>query len=98
MNSEPSSNHDDVLLGRPSHRGLGSGPIPLDPDLPPEIFAPGVERPSAPTAPAGARSRRRGRDEELLPRGSIIDKYRIDGLVGKGGFATVYKATHLLLG
>jgi len=98
MNSEHSVTEDDVLLGRPSHRGHGSGPIPLESELPAEIFAPGVERPSAPTAPALARPRRRVRDEELLARGSIIDKYRIDGLLGKGGFATVYKATHLLLG
>ncbi len=40
----------------------------------------------------------RGRDEQLLPRGAIVDKYRIDGLLGKGGFAAVYRATHLLLG
>jgi serine/threonine-protein kinase len=33
----------------------------------------------------------------LLPRGAILDKYRIDGLVGTGGFAAVYRATHLLL-
>jgi len=35
--------------------------------------------------------------EETLPRGTIIDKYRIDRLLGKGGFAAVYRATHLLL-
>jgi serine/threonine protein kinase len=35
--------------------------------------------------------------EETLPRGAIIDKYRIDRLLGKGGFAAVYRATHLLL-
>jgi serine/threonine-protein kinase len=42
--------------------------------------------------------RERARDEEVLPRGAIVDKYRIEGLVGKGGFAAVYRATHLLLG
>ena len=29
--------------------------------------------------------------------GSVIDKYRIEELLGTGGFAAVYRATHLLL-
>ena len=29
--------------------------------------------------------------------GSVVDKYRIDALLGTGGFAVVYRATHLLL-
>src|SRR6185503_15192822 len=29
--------------------------------------------------------------------GSVIDKYRIEQLLGTGGFAAVYRATHLLL-
>jgi serine/threonine protein kinase len=42
-------------------------------------------------------ARARARAEERLPRGAIIDKYRIDRLLGRGGFAAVYRATHLLL-
>jgi len=49
----------------------------------------------APSAPARPASRRV--PEETLPRGAIIDKYRIEKLLGKGGFAAVYRATHLLL-
>src|SRR6185436_14009525 len=37
------------------------------------------------------------RTDETLRRGAIIDKYRIDRLLGRGGFAAVYRATHLLL-
>jgi len=48
-----------------------------------------------PTALARPASRRM--PEETLPRGAIIDKYRIEKLLGKGGFAAVYRATHLLL-
>ncbi len=29
--------------------------------------------------------------------GTMIDKYRIDGILGSGGFATVYRAKHMLL-
>lgn len=36
-------------------------------------------------------------DVDLPPPGAIIDKYRLEELVGKGGFAAVYRATHLLL-
>ena len=49
----------------------------------------------APTALARPTSRRT--PEETLPRGAIIDKYRVEKLLGKGGFAAVYRATHLLL-
>jgi serine/threonine protein kinase len=48
-------------------------------------------------APARRRRRRSG-DDELLPRGAIIDKYCLDRVLGRGGFAVVYRATHLLLG
>jgi serine/threonine-protein kinase len=44
-----------------------------------------------------ARTSRPGRADETLRRGAIIDKYRIDRLLGRGGFAAVYRATHLLL-
>jgi hypothetical protein len=32
-----------------------------------------------------------------LTIGSVVDKYRIDSVIGSGGFSTVYRATHLLL-
>jgi serine/threonine-protein kinase len=40
---------------------------------------------------------RRARDPELPPIGAIIDKYRIEEILGVGGFAAVYRATHMLL-
>lgn len=35
--------------------------------------------------------------EKPLSPGTIIDKYRIDAYVGEGGFAHVYRATHLVM-
>ncbi len=37
------------------------------------------------------------RADETLRPGSVIDKYRIEALVGTGGFAHVYRVTHLVL-
>ena len=98
MKSQLDLESEDVLLGTPSHVRTGMDSGVLDPVLPNEIFAPAIERASNPTEPAVPRQRRRAPDEELLAKGAIVDKYRIDGLLGKGGFAAVYKATHLLLG
>lgn len=44
-----------------------------------------------------SRSRQKLSDPDLPEIGAIIDKYRIEELVGVGGFAVVYRATHLLL-
>jgi serine/threonine protein kinase len=81
---------------------------PLDPTLPSEVFLSGTfegTRPSAGERPAPPRRRprrearrRHSADDELLARGTIIDKYSIDRVLGRGGFAVVYRATHLLLG
>ncbi len=35
--------------------------------------------------------------ERTLSEGTVVDKYRIERLVGQGGFAHVYRATHLVL-
>ncbi len=37
------------------------------------------------------------RPDGLPTLGSVIDKYRLEELLGTGGFAAVYRATHLLL-
>ncbi len=36
-------------------------------------------------------------DTDLPEIGAILDKYRIEQLIGTGGFAAVYRATHLML-
>ncbi|HVH45232.1 MAG TPA: serine/threonine-protein kinase [Labilithrix sp.] len=69
---------------------------PIDPQLPLEIFV----RESSRSASVTSRSGRRGRSSRgpgLLDVGSIVDKYRIEELLGTGGFAAVYRATHMLL-
>jgi eukaryotic-like serine/threonine-protein kinase len=90
---------EDVLLGR-AQSPIEAENARLDPALPAEVFSTGARRSTSPTSPVPARlpGRSRGRDEDVLARGAIVDKYRIDGMLGKGGFAVVYRATHLLLG
>jgi len=41
--------------------------------------------------------RRRAAEPGLPPSGTILDKYRLEEVVGTGGFAVVYRSTHLLL-
>jgi serine/threonine-protein kinase len=66
---------------------------PLAPELPHEVFAP--RRPEPVRAPR-RRDATAGGLATLRP-GTIVDKYRIEELLGVGGFAAVYRATHLLL-
>jgi len=66
---------------------------PLAPELPLEVFALASARPAAPPrSPEGALS-----SSGTLRPGTIVDKYRVEELLGVGGFAAVYRATHLLL-
>jgi serine/threonine protein kinase len=70
---------------------------PLSPDLPAEAFAPlRVEPVRAPRRTQRRRDTTADRLGTLRP-GTIVDKYRIEELLGVGGFAAVYRATHLLL-
>ncbi len=53
---------------------------------------------SAPTSRSGGLgSGPASRPDGLPAPGSVIDKYRLEELLGTGGFAAVYRATHLLL-
>jgi eukaryotic-like serine/threonine-protein kinase len=80
---------------------------PLDPALPTYLFAEASAAPARPKPPPAAQSERtsRARDAlrpgapllDALPLGGIIDKYRLEEVIGTGGFAVVYRATHLLL-
>jgi serine/threonine protein kinase len=68
-----------------------------------ELLAAPASQPDAPSEPATP-SRActppgpgLGPADGLPVLGSVIDKYRIDAQIGSGGFAVVYKATHLLM-
>jgi serine/threonine protein kinase len=52
---------------------------------------------SEPAPPRPTESRVTTSEPSLPAIGSVIDKYRIEELLGTGGFAAVYRATHLLL-
>jgi serine/threonine-protein kinase len=79
----------------------------LSPELPHEAFAPRAPEPPPASRPsrtpvqhgaAGAPGRPRAASGPgTLRPGTIIDKFRIEELLGIGGFAAVYRATHLLL-
>jgi eukaryotic-like serine/threonine-protein kinase len=68
---------------------------PLAPELPAEAFAPQRSEPARHTRPAARRDSLTG--GITLRPGTIVDKYRIEELLGVGGFAAVYRATHMLL-
>jgi serine/threonine-protein kinase len=84
---------------------------PLDPALPPDAFALPAQAVAAaparsdgssvwkPTSDTGVHARPSPLDlKPRLPQlGAVIDKYQIDAVLGSGGFAMVYRATHLLL-
>ena len=86
--------------------GAPSEPPPVarfDGEIPTYVFmrtldAPAAEGPQSTPREKPEIRRERVRLEPELPEiGSILDKYRIEELLGRGGFAVVYRATHLLL-
>ena len=92
---------------------LAAEPTYLEPELPGDLFVSAprqgsaatgtsemsmvAESLSAHTMPTAARRKGRPPEPDLPEPGAIIDKYRVEELVGVGGFAVVYRATHLLL-
>jgi serine/threonine-protein kinase len=75
---------------------FATAPSPLAPELPHEAFAPRRSRPTRPRIVGRRRDTASGGLATLRP-GTIVDKYRIEELLGIGGFAAVYRATHMLL-
>jgi serine/threonine-protein kinase len=69
----------------------------LSPELPVEAFAPVRSPPIRASPSVRPRADSGGAGLATLRPGTIIDKYRIEELLGVGGFAAVYRATHLLL-
>ena len=69
---------------------------PLAPELPAEAFAPRRSEPDRRPLAQRRRATTAGGLDTLRP-GTIVDKYRIEELLGVGGFAAVYRATHMLL-
>ena len=64
----------------------------IDPKLPTEIF---LARPRVRHEVTRVRSRDAA--DDVLPRGTVLDKYRVEDLVGRGAFGAGYRATHVLL-
>ena len=77
-------------------------PLLADATLPSALFVSPAPLPASASRSAVADHRDRSRNAGLeetrpLPRGAIVDKYRLEEVLGVGGFAVVYRATHLLL-
>ena len=77
-------------------------PLLTDATLPSALFVSRAPRPSSESHSRTAHARTERSRAELeaarpLPRGAIVDKYRLEEVLGMGGFAVVYRATHLLL-
>ncbi|MGC4088013.1 MAG: protein kinase [Polyangiaceae bacterium] len=66
----------------------------FDPVLPAKLFLGGD---SAEPVPTSRKERRSAPEPDLPQSGAILEKYRIEELIGVGGFAAVYRATHLML-
>lgn len=70
----------------------------MSPELPADIF---LQR-TPPRSRAARRTARHvplrvGREPELPEIGSILDKYRLERVIGIGGFGVLYRARHVLL-
>lgn len=73
--------------------------LPRPESLERKVEDPSVRKDSTRTTmtPRRRKPTRAQKTKGLLGVGSILDKYRIEGVIGTGGFAVVYGATHLLL-
>jgi serine/threonine protein kinase len=86
---------DDVFVDGP---GSGSQPeMEITGGISVDAATQGRPDPRATARSTAMGTRRSGREAGLPAPGSVIDKYRVEGLLGTGGFAAVYRATHLLL-
>ncbi|MCK6445537.1 MAG: serine/threonine protein kinase [Planctomycetes bacterium] len=62
------------------------------------VSSPAEEPPARARADRGrSRDTKRRASELPVPVGAVVDKYRLDEVLGRGAFAVVYRATHLLL-
>lgn len=86
--------------------GGSGGRARIDPELPKDLFklltasvaAQSPREPRSTPTQASALQPTRSPRPKTLRSGALIDKYRVEQVLGIGGFAVVYRATHLLLG
>jgi serine/threonine-protein kinase len=91
-----------MASSRMSSRADGVG---LDPELPDEVFAVPAEKPRRQATPkkksgkttTSKSSSNKYESEQVVPIGAVIDKYRVEEVIGTGGFAIVYRAIHMPL-
>ncbi len=104
---------EDLDLVSAFRADTGAGPAgldwaahPLARELPGDVFLLGSYRAQPAFIPGElstrgesprAHRKPRPRGEGPLQRWAVLDKFRIEELIGSGGFAFVYRATHLLL-
>lgn len=70
----------------------------LDLLLPDALFLRRRESPARRSKRGEHRTHVSAQRSKVLPSGTVIDKFRVEALLGTGGFAVVYRARHQLLG
>ncbi len=99
VSTRPVVGHDVLGLGIDNHRSDDMTTLAPSHRAPQKPAAPRIDA-SAPLVAAAARTRRTGTQTappQALATGSMLFEYRIDGVLGQGGFGITYLATDVNL-